>query len=79
MMNSKLHHDRLSESELGVLMTFRRYLMTPYRMLCFCGPDFERNERALKSLTDRDMLVKESFVGGYSLTFTGFAAMNDCD
>ena len=65
----------LTEPEQRVLRTFRQFLMTPSRMLCFSGPDLERNRTGLKRLTDRDYLVVESFRGGYSLTNEGFEAM----
>lgn len=65
----------LTEPEQRVLRTFRQFLMTPSRMLCFSGPDLERNRTGLKRLTERDFLVVESFRGGYSLTQAGFDAM----
>jgi hypothetical protein len=52
--------------------------MTPGKMLCFYGPDLERNKATLELLTDKDFLVKERFKGAYSLTQAGFAAMKDC-
>ena len=67
----------LSTSEQRVLRTFRRYLMTPGEMLCFYGPNLELSKGALELLIDKDLLVKEKFKGGYSLTRAGFAAMND--
>ena len=65
----------LSEPEQRVLRTFRRFMMTPSRMLCFSGPDLERNRAGLKRLQERDYLVAETFRGGYSLTREGFDAM----
>ena len=53
--------------------------MIPGQMLCFSGPNFERDKATLTDMTDRELLVKEGFKGGYSLTRTGFAAMNDCE
>jgi hypothetical protein len=47
-------------------------------MLCFFGPSLEQNQAALKHLTEMEMLVKESFKGAYSLTSSGYAAMNAC-
>jgi hypothetical protein len=67
-----------SKSELRVFRTFRQYLMTPGQMLCFSGPSLERDRSALSQLTDRKLLVKEKFKGGYSLTPAGFAAMKQC-
>ncbi len=76
-------HDRieertlLSSSEQRVIRTFRQYLMTPGRMLCFSGPNLERDMATLKLLTEKKLLVKEKFAGGYSLTREGFATMKD--
>lgn len=69
----------LSTSEQRVLRTFRRFLMTPGQMLCFYGPNLQQNKSTLELLTEKDLLVKERFKGGYSLTRAGFAAMNDCE
>lgn len=52
--------------------------MTPGKMLCFSGPDLERFRSSLNEMTDKKLLVKEKFKGGYSLTRAGFAAMKDC-
>ena len=68
----------LSNSEQRVLLTFRRFLMSPGEMLCFYGPNLEQNKTTLELLTDKDLLVKEKFKGGYSLTREGFAAMKSC-
>lgn len=48
-------------------------------MLCFSGPDLLRDQATLQLLTDKGLLVKEKFTGGYSLTLAGFAAMKDCE
>ncbi len=69
----------LSTSEQRVLRTFRQFLMTPGQMLCFSGPNFKQDKTTLEILTDKELLVEEYFNGGYSLTQTGFAAMNDCE
>ena len=53
--------------------------MTPGRMLCFSGPNLERDTAALELLADKKLLVKESFTGGYSLTEAGFAVMRDSE
>ena len=53
--------------------------MNPGQMLCFSGPNLKQNKATLELLTNKDLLVKERFKGGYSLTPTGFAAMNDCE
>ena len=69
----------LSKSEQRVLRTFRQFLMTPGQMLCFSGPNLEQDEAALDLLTERELLIKEKFKGGYSLTRAGFESMNDCE
>ncbi len=66
----------LSTSEENVLKTFRQYLMTPNKMLCFYGQDLEQKANALESLIEKQFLVRESFNGAYSLTRAGYAAMN---
>ena len=68
----------LSKPERRVLLTFREYLMSPGRMLCFSGPDLERDRPALQLLSEKKLLEKERFKGAYSLTRAGFAAMKDC-
>lgn len=67
----------LSTSEQRVLRTFRQFLMTPGQMLCFCGPKFKQEEKTLELMTQKELLVKEKFQGGYSLTLAGFATMNE--
>ncbi|MBN1589214.1 MAG: hypothetical protein JW888_06850 [Pirellulales bacterium] len=69
----------LSTSEQRVLRTFRQFLMNPGQMLCFSGPNLKQNRATLALLTDKELLVKEKFKGGYSLTQSGFAAMKDCE
>ena len=69
----------LSTSEQRVLQTFRQFLMNPDKMLCFSGPHLKQNEAPLAILTEKKLLVKNKFKGGYSLTQTGFVAMNDCE
>ncbi len=48
-------------------------------MLCFYGPNLKKYQSALNQLTEKDMLVKERFSGGYSLTKSGYAAMKACE
>ena len=67
----------LTKAERRVFGTFREYLMTPGKMLCFSGPHLERDQLALQLLTEKKLLVKEKFKGGYSLTTAGFVAMQD--
>ena len=47
-------------------------------MLCFYGPDLEKHKTALQKLTDKQLLVKERFKGGFSLTEAGYQAMKAC-
>ncbi|MEM6692809.1 MAG: hypothetical protein AAF664_25500, partial [Planctomycetota bacterium] len=54
------------------------YLMTPGKMLCFSGPSMERHAEDLTRLTEKKVLVREKFKGGYSLTKEGYAVMRDC-
>ena len=67
----------LTNSEQRVLKTFREYLMTPGKMLCFSGPDLERYRADLNRMADKKLLVKDKFKGGYSLTRAGFVAMKE--
>jgi hypothetical protein len=69
----------LSASERTVLASFRQFLVTPGKMLCFYGPNLKKYEVALQVLTEKELLVEEKFRGGYSLTRAGFQAMNDCE
>ena len=65
----------ISQPEKLVLRKFRQFLMTPGQMLCFYGPDLKKHQRALRQLTERELLVEEQFEGAYSLTQAGFEAM----
>ena len=67
----------LSENERTVLRVFRRYLMTPGRMLCFSRPDMETYKVPLARLISDRFLFAEKFPGGFSLTEIGYAAMKD--
>lgn len=68
----------LSAAERRVLRDFREFLVTPGQMLCFYGPNLAKYKTALQHLTEKQLLVKEQFKGGYSLTQAGFAAMKEC-
>lgn len=48
-------------------------------MLCFSGSNFEQAQAALDLLSDKELLIKEQFKGGFSLTQAGYAAMIDCE
>lgn len=66
-----------SPAELLVLGIFRKFLMTPGKMLCFRSSELESYHLPLANLTDKGMLVVEKSHGGYSLTMDGFHAMKD--
>ena len=68
-----------STSEQRILRTFRRFQVTPGQMLCFSGPELKQHRTTLQALVNKEMLVKEKFKGGYSLTAAGFAAMKNCE
>jgi hypothetical protein len=67
----------LSAAENAVLNLFSTYLMTPGKMLCLNNPDRENFKVPLGQLTSKGMLIQERYVGGYSLTETGSAAMKE--
>ena len=67
----------LSSAELAVLDVFRKYLMTPGKMLCFVSSNRETHDLPLAKLARKGLVVAERTQGGYSLTETGFAAMID--
>ena len=71
-------HVMFSESEQRVLRTFRQFLMTPDRMLCFSGTHLKQSRVGLDRLIHKELLVKEKFRGAYSLTEAGFEAMMCC-
>ncbi|MBX3426329.1 MAG: hypothetical protein KF688_11670 [Pirellulales bacterium] len=70
----------LTRAESAVMAVFRTYLVGPGEMLCFHGPLGLQHAASLQRLIDRQLLIKESFAGGYSLTAAGFEAMraDDC-
>lgn len=65
----------LSIAQRSVLMTFRQFRMTPGKMLCFSHADEITFRAPLSELAVGGYVVPEKFPGGYSLTLTGFAAM----
>ena len=48
-------------------------------MLCFSGPELKQYKSSFDSLVDKELLIKEKFKGGYSLTAAGYAALSECD
>ncbi len=67
----------LSPEEHAVLSVFRKWLVTPGKMLCFATSDLKAFHLPLAQLTHKGLVVAEKFQGGYSLTESGFAAMNE--
>lgn len=67
--------DMLSSNEITVLKSFRKFYMEPGEMLCFNGVDLVAKTPALDSLVGKRLLVRERFVGGFSLTRNGYAEM----
>jgi hypothetical protein len=68
----------LTRDEVRILQTFRQYLIVPGEMLCFSGTNLKQNKVTLEQMTDKQLLHRERFQGGYSLTQVGFKAMNHC-
>lgn len=68
----------LTTAEQKVLTTFRKFLITPGEMLCFSGTNLEQHKQTLDAMSEKDLLIKEKFKGGYSLTKEGFLAMRRC-
>lgn len=69
--------DQLSEGEEHVLATFRKYLMTPGKMLCLSTADILTMKKSLDRLVSTGLLIPEEFKGGYSLTRSGYDAMHE--
>lgn len=69
--------DPLSPPEYAVLAVFRKYLMSPGKMLCFTNLQLSALREPLAQLLGKGLLVQENFPGAYSLTETGFNAMRD--
>ena len=59
----------------GVLAVFRSFMVSAGEMLCFHGPQLEKHGPTLRQLTEKNLVIKEQFAGGYSLTRAGFEAM----
>jgi hypothetical protein len=65
----------LSTAEQSVLAVFRAFHVGPGEMLCFHGPQLAKYGACLRGLAEKNLVVKEQFAGGYSLTSAGFDAM----
>jgi hypothetical protein len=68
----------MNESETAVLRLFRTYRIEPNQILClhagFSESDRQEFSRAVQSLINQEMLVKEHFRDAYSLTSRGYVA-----
>jgi hypothetical protein len=68
----------MNDSETAVLRLFRTYRMEPNQILCLHAgfSESERQEfsKAVRSLINQEMLVKEHFRDAYSLTTRGHVA-----
>ncbi len=68
----------MNESERAVLRLFRTYRMEPNQILCLHAglskSDRQEFSKAVRSLIDQEMLVKENFRDAYSLTTRGYVA-----
>ncbi len=71
-----LRPEHLSEGEEHVLAMFRKYLMTPGKMLCLSTADILTMKKSLDKLVSAGLLIPEEFKGGYSLTRSGYDAMH---
>jgi hypothetical protein len=68
----------MNDSEKAVLRLFRTYEMEPYQILCLHGGFAKSHPRefsnAIRSLIERDLMVKERWRDAYSLTAQGYVA-----
>ncbi|TWT34361.1 hypothetical protein [Blastopirellula retiformator] len=65
----------MSQSEQSVLKTFRKFYMSPGKMLCFTSVELDAKKSAFDSLVDKRYLMREKFAGAYSLTSRGYRRM----
>jgi hypothetical protein len=65
----------LSAPERAALKVFDDFRIGLGKMFCFTGPLLERHKTSLALLIDKNLVVREHFAGGYSLTPAGFRAM----
>ena len=67
----------LTATERKVLVTFRKYLMTPGQMLCFNPQEQGSLKKGLESLLERGFISAEATTGAFSLTSLGYTAMKE--
>ena len=65
----------LSARECAALKVFSDFRVPFGKMFCFTGPLLEKHKASLALLIDKNLVVKEQFAGGYSLTPVGYRAM----
>jgi hypothetical protein len=65
----------LTAPERAALKVFSEFHVAAGKMFCFHGPTLEKHKRSLALLVEKDLLVKEHFASGYSLTPIGYRAM----
>jgi hypothetical protein len=65
----------LSRAERSVLAVFRTFLVKTGEMICFTGPQLQKYGPTLAGLAKKNLVVREHYAGGYSLTREGFVAM----
>jgi hypothetical protein len=65
----------LSAREFAALKVFSDFRVSLGKMFCFTGPLLEKHKTSLALLAERNLVVKEQFAGGYSLTPAGYRAM----
>lgn len=65
----------LSAREHAALRVFRDFHIASGEMFCFTGPVLEKHKKSLDDLVAKELLVKEHFSSGYSLTPLGYQAM----
>ncbi len=67
----------MSPTEQRVLGIFRQFLMTPGQMLCFNSQQLQSYRVAIEKMIEKDLLLKASYKGGYSLTEAGYEMMKE--
>ena len=65
----------LSAAERSALKVFRDFRVGRGEMFCFTGPLLAKHHSSLGSLIEKELVVKEQFMSGYSLTPAGSRAL----
>ena len=66
----------LTAAEQSALDVFRSFHVSVGQMLCFHGPLLAKHGATLGQMAAKDLVVKEQFAGGFSLTRTGYEALS---